>query len=78
MRFAVGKTSLASSLILDLKISFITVWKLFNVQSPCHATIKRRCKFLYNIASSENLFCEICNEFAEKKLRGYSYSDCVY
>jgi len=39
--------------------------------------VKGNCKFLFSIVSSENLLCEICKEFTEKELRGYSYSDCA-
>jgi len=43
--------------------------KMFNVSSPYHDIIKRKCKFLHNIMSSTNLLCQICKDFAEK--------DCV-
>jgi len=49
--------------------------KMFNAESPYHAMIKHKCRFLYNIVPSENLLCGICKEFAEKGLRGYS--DCA-
>ena len=32
--------------------------EMFNVQSPYHGIIKRRCKFLHNIMSSANLLCQ--------------------
>jgi len=50
--------------------------EIFNVQTPYDDIMKRRCKFLYNVMSSENLLSEICQEFAENELRGY-VSDCV-
>ena len=40
--------------------------KMFNVQSPCHDIIKRKCKFLYNIMSSANFLRQICKDFAER------------
>ena len=50
--------------------------EIFNVQTPYRAIIKRKCKFIYSVMSSGNLLCVICQEFAEKEVRGYS-SDCV-
>jgi len=46
----------------------------FNVQTPHYSTTKRKCKFLSNIMSSNNVLCEICREFAGKKLELCAYS----
>ena len=45
--------------------------EMFNVQTPHHAIIKRKCKHLYNVMSSANSLCVICQEFTEKEQRGY-------
>jgi len=45
--------------------------EMLNVQTLMH-TIKRKCKFLYNIMSSKNVLCEMCQEFTEKEPRVYS------
>jgi len=67
-----------------MKILFFVLYcmKMFDVQSPHHdmSLIKRKCKFLHNVMSLANLLCEICEickDFAEKELRGYSCSDCA-
>jgi len=52
---------------------FIAVWKCLTFKPRIMLYNKtHKSKFLYNIVSSQNLLCEICKEFAEKELRGYS------
>ena len=65
--------------IFDTRSKDIVLYcmKMFNVSSPYHDIIKRKCKFLHNIMSSTNLLCQICKDFAEKELRGYSCSVCA-
>jgi len=65
--------------IFDTRSKDIVLYcvKMFNVSSPYHDIIKRKCKFLHNVMSSTNLLRQICTDFAEKELRGYSCSDCA-
>jgi len=65
--------------IFDTRSKDIVLYsmKMFNVSSPYHDTIKRKCKFLHNVMSSTNLLCQICKYFGEKELRGYSCPDCA-
>ena len=66
--------------IFDTRSKDIVLYcmKMFNVSSPYHDIIKRKCKFLHNIMSSANLLCQICTDFAEKELRGCSCLNCAY
>jgi len=65
--------------IFDTRAKDVVLYsmKMFNESSPYHDIIKRKCKFLHNIMSSTNLLCQICKDFADKELRGYSCPDCA-